>query len=394
MARPRCDPLARRCDRDCWGQFCYVRDLTDGRTGRSAINRWAGPQMNPDSSFMLTEPSSVAGMATSRPAWSVCVAPDADAEVRAVTLVNHGSQPRELELTSYSEVCLNHRRADQAHPAFAKLFLETEFDPSSGALLARRRPRGANEKPIWAVHALGDRHIGARSIEYETDRVRFLGRGRTPGATRRLRPGGVAPVRTTGPVLDPIFSLRPARPLEPGSQPHRVRDRSGRHAGNGDRHRRTNSATIEAIDRAFAGAKAGCQNELRSVVFDTGRRRPVQPPGCGRHFHNSRAPQTSMRWPPNRLGQSGLWPHSISGDLPIVLVRVARRPRTRRWFAKSFSGSVYHAAADWRWTSSFWTSVPVNLPIGYEANCRRKCRRDARQAGRGFPLTTDKVLGR
>ena len=59
--------------------------------------------------------------------WAVCVAPDADCEVRAVTLVNHGNRPREVELTSFAEVCLNHRRADQAHPAFAKLFLETRI---------------------------------------------------------------------------------------------------------------------------------------------------------------------------------------------------------------------------------------------------------------------------
>src|SRR2546423_13249329 len=67
---------------------------------------------------------------------AVRVAPDHDAEVRVVTLINHGDRPREFDLTSYAEVCLNHRRADQAHPAFAKLFLETEFVPGPDALLA------------------------------------------------------------------------------------------------------------------------------------------------------------------------------------------------------------------------------------------------------------------
>jgi Glycosyltransferase family 36. len=81
--------------------------------------------------------------------------PDADAEIRAVTLVNHGDRTREFELTSYAEVCLNDRKADQAHPAFAKLFLETEFDPRCGALLARRRPRSPKEQPVWAIHASG-----------------------------------------------------------------------------------------------------------------------------------------------------------------------------------------------------------------------------------------------
>ena len=65
---------------------------------------------------------------------AVCVVPDADAEIRVFTLINHGDHQREIELKSYAEACLNHRRADQSHPAFAKLFLETEFDPHCGAL--------------------------------------------------------------------------------------------------------------------------------------------------------------------------------------------------------------------------------------------------------------------
>src|SRR6478736_3052554 len=104
--------------RDCWGQFCYVRDLGDG---------------------------------TLETRLAVRVAPDHDAEVRLVTLINRGDRPREFDLTSYAEVCLNHRRADQAHPAFAKLFLETEYLKQYGALFCRRRPRAVDQKPIWAV---------------------------------------------------------------------------------------------------------------------------------------------------------------------------------------------------------------------------------------------------
>ena len=124
-----------------------------------------------------------------------------------MTLVNHGIQSYDLELTSYSEVCLNHRRADQAHPAFAKLFLETEFDSQSGALLARRRPRGANEKPLWAVHGSVENNMAIDAVEYETDRVRFLRHGRTPANPAALDRGALLS-KTTGPVLDPVFALR------------------------------------------------------------------------------------------------------------------------------------------------------------------------------------------
>src|SRR5262249_53865941 len=138
--------------RDCWGQFCYLRDLTEGAAwsaGYQPLCRAADENavaLHADrAEFRRRDDDTAAPLAA-------CAAPDCDAEVRVVTVVKHGGRPREIDLTSYAEVCLNGRRADQAHPAFAKLFLETEFIPASGALLARRRPRGADQKPLWAIH--------------------------------------------------------------------------------------------------------------------------------------------------------------------------------------------------------------------------------------------------
>lgn len=184
--------------RDCWGQFCYVRDVTADRIWSVGYQPLCG--VADEYAFEVyadrAEFARRDGDVETR--WAVCVVPDADCEVRAVTLVNHGNRLRELELTSFAEVCLNHRRADQAHPAFAKLFLETQFDVKSGALLVRRRPRGANENPVWAIHvsALSVPTDGA--IEYETDRVSFLGRGRTSASPAALDSGYVCrrpPVR-------------------------------------------------------------------------------------------------------------------------------------------------------------------------------------------------------
>ena len=131
--------------RDCWGQFCYVRDLGDATTwsvGHQPICQSADEY---DYTFQADRAEFRRRDGSIETHLSVRVAPDHDAEVRVVTLVNHGDRPREFDLTSYAEVCLNPRRADQAHPAFAKLFLETEFVPGPDALLARRRPRAADQ---------------------------------------------------------------------------------------------------------------------------------------------------------------------------------------------------------------------------------------------------------
>jgi cellobiose phosphorylase len=249
--------------RDCWGQFYYVRDLSDESLwsiGVQPLPKTADEcafEFHPDRAEFRRSDGDVETLC------AVCVVPDADAEVRAVTLVNHGRRTREFELTSYAEVCLNDRKADQAHPAFAKLFLETEFDPRCGALLARRRPRSAKEHPVWAIHASAA-SVSATEIEYETDRMRFLGRGRTPANPAALDSGSRLS-RTTGPVLDPIFSLRRRVSVEAGMATRiafvtGAADTYEVAIGIAERFRE-----VEAIDQAFAGRQSPQQRELREL---------------------------------------------------------------------------------------------------------------------------------
>src|SRR5262249_11991324 len=114
------------------------------------------------------------------------------------------------------EVVLGPHAADLAHPAFHKLFLETEWLPATKALLCRRRPRAADQKPVWAVHVLAADNGAVGPPQFETDRLKFLGRRRGPDRPAALDPGADLS-GTTGPVLDPVFSLRQRLWLEPGT---------------------------------------------------------------------------------------------------------------------------------------------------------------------------------
>jgi cellobiose phosphorylase len=307
--------------RDCWGQFVYVRDLEDGRIwsiGHQPLPRGVDEYQvafHADRAEFRRRDGDV------ETCWAICVARDHDAELRLVTLVNHGGRARELDLTSYAEVCLNHRGADQGHPAFAKLFLETEFVPGPGALLARRRPRAADEKPVWALHVTAADGPAGGAVEYETDRARFLGRGRTPANPTALDPG-VHLSGTTGPVLDPVFSLRWRVRLEPGG-----RARIAFVTGAADtREAATTLAEhfreFEAVEHAFAGARDACRHELSELGLtpdDVALFNRL----AGAVLFTSPALRRPDAVAANRLGQPGLWPHAISGDRPIVLVRVA-----------------------------------------------------------------------
>src|SRR4029453_11607754 len=203
---------------------------------------------------------------------------------------------------------LNYRRADQDHPAFAKLFLETEFVPGPGALLARRRPRAAAEKPVWAIHVTAADGPASGAGGYETDRGRFLGRGRTPAA---LDPGARLS-GTTGPVLDPVFSLRWRIRLDPGG-----RARIAFVTGVAD----TREAAIALaehfrefadVERTFAGARDGCRHELSDLGL-TPDDVALYNRLAGAVLFTSPALRQPDAVAANRLGQPGLWPYGISG---------------------------------------------------------------------------------
>ncbi|HEV8417840.1 MAG TPA: hypothetical protein VGQ43_03740 [Candidatus Udaeobacter sp.] len=306
--------------RDCWGQFCYVRDLNDESVW--SIGTQPLPKTADEYAFEFhadrAEFRRRDGEIESR--CVVCVVPDANAEIRALTLVNHGDRPRELEVTSYAEVCLNHRKADHAHPAFAKLFLETEFHSRRGALLARRRPRSPSEQPVWAVHASAP-SVSAKEIEYETDRMRFLGRGRTPANSAALDSRSRLS-RTTGPVLDPVFSLRRRVRVEAGTTTRiafvtGAADTYEAAIGIAKRFRE-----FQAIDQAFEDAKTHSDRELRELGLTPDDIALFNRLAAAVIFTSSDFRDLDAV-AANRLGQASLWPHSISGDLPIVLVRVA-----------------------------------------------------------------------
>jgi cyclic beta-1,2-glucan synthetase len=192
------------------GTFIYLRDLDSGSV-------WAaGHQPIPDA--RACDASYSPGCVTLRrrtneieSCLAVCIAPDVDVEVRELTLTNRSDRPRRIEVSSYFEIVLNQRPAHYAHPAFSKLFVQTELAPGGESVVARRRPRSPNESPPWLACALR----GDGALQYETDRARFLGRGRSLALPAALA-GSDTLSGTVGGVLDPVMALRRISVLAPG----------------------------------------------------------------------------------------------------------------------------------------------------------------------------------
>ena len=197
------------------GSFIYVRDRSTGLSwsiGQEPVPR------TPEDYQVTFEESRVQlkrrdGAVSST--LDIIVAPEDAATCRRVTLANTGTTIRTLDVTTYEELVLGNRDADTVHPAFSKLFVETIYDETMGALLATRRRREPSEPGIVAATFLtADEDLP--TFEYETDRSRFIGRNRTLAAPRAVV-SGLPLAGSTGAVLDPIFALRTRVTLAPGS---------------------------------------------------------------------------------------------------------------------------------------------------------------------------------
>ena len=126
----------------------------------------------------------------------ITVSSEDDVEVRRLSITNRGDRTREIEVTSYAEIVLARPEDDLAHPAFGKLFIETEFDPQSAGLLFSRRPRAADESPVVGFHVLGvdgrarrRRRVGDRPRAVHRPRaLARQSRSRSTAARCRARP--------------------------------------------------------------------------------------------------------------------------------------------------------------------------------------------------------------
>ncbi|HKZ33472.1 MAG TPA: glucoamylase family protein [Vicinamibacteria bacterium] len=306
--------------RDPGSQFIYLRDVRGGAVW-SATHHPTGTEPEDYLVTFLAEKATFSrrhdGIAS---LLDVAVSTEDDVEVRRLALTNHSDRPREIEITSYAEIVLAPAADDLAHPAFGKLFVETEYLPERTALLCGRRPRSADEAALWAVHVLSLEGRTQGPLEWETDRARFLGRGRGTDDPQAL--DGRSLSGTTGVVLDPVVSLRQRVRLAPGGfvrlsfATGMALSRDTALALAQKYHEPSSAARTFAL--AFAHAQSALQHlgisSEDALVYERLASRVLYADRSLRA-----APSLLAR---NELGQEGLWPHGISGDLPILLLRV------------------------------------------------------------------------
>ena len=314
---------------DDWGTFIYLRDRDNGEYWSTAHQPTRCPADYYEAIF-------VQGRAEYRRRdhaidahTEICVSPEDDVEIRRVTLTNQSSRTRHIEVTSFAEVVLAPLAADLAHRSFSNLFVQTEILPRQQAILCTRRPRTPGEQTPWMFHLLAAPGSVSDEPTYETDRARFIGRGRTAANPLALDSRSHLS-NTEGAVLDPIVAIRSTLTLSPDESA------SMQIISGVAETREAAEALLEKycdrhfVERAFELAWFQSQEVLRhingteadaqifgrlasSVIYGNALRRT--------------APDIIAR---NQLGQSGLWRFAISGDLPIVLLLIGDPDRIDR----------------------------------------------------------------
>jgi cyclic beta-1,2-glucan synthetase len=307
--------------RDCWGTFVYLRDLATGDFWSAAHQPTLCATKGYEAIFTQARAEFRQRHADLEVHTEISVSPEDDVELRRITITNRSPVTRIIELTSYAEVVLAIPAADAAHPAFSNLFVETEFARKSSAILCTRRARSQEEKPPWLLHLMVGQGGEQGEISCETDRSRFIGRGGTLANPAAME--GISPLsNTVGSVLDPIISLRRTVSLPPhetavidlvtgvtesreGALAHVEKYQSSRMADRTFDLAWTHSqVTLSHLNVTEAEAQLYGRLASALIYADPARRAN---PGVLLN---------------NRRGQDGLWSYGISGDAPIILLRI------------------------------------------------------------------------
>jgi cyclic beta-1,2-glucan synthetase len=306
---------------DCWGSYIYLRDMQSSAVWSAGYQPMGVEADSYEATFYEDRAEIIRRDRSLQTTLEVVVSSEDDAEMRRVSITNQGIRTREIQITSYAEVCLTPQAADAAHPAFAKLFVETEFVSDLGALVATRRKQSDSDKPVWAAHVVVTDAETIGELEFETGRTQFIGRGHTLREPASIVDG--TPLSgAVGSVLDPIFSLRRTVRIPPGKTARVVFSTivaaSRENVINlADKYR--DASTFERI---LMLAWTQAQIQLHHIGIDADEAHLFQ-----RLANTVLYADAALRPPSEILSRTvlelgPLWAQGISGDLPIVLALI------------------------------------------------------------------------
>ena len=307
--------------RDCWGTYIFLRDEQTGAVW-SAGYQPCGVEPDDYEAVFYEDHAEITRRDRSiTTSLEVVVSSEDDAEVRRVSITNMGVRARDIQVTSFAELSLTSQAADVAHPAFANLFVETEFAADIGALIATRRKRSDDETAVWVAHMLVSDAETIGELQFETDRAKFLGRGRSSRSPVSVLDGRPLS-NTVGSVLDPAMSLRLTVHIPAGKTAHliyatAVASTREEVLALADKHH-----DVRTFERSRTLAWTQAQVQLQHLGISADEAHLFQRLANAVIYSDPSLRPSSDVLSSSPLERSTLWAQGISGDLPIVLARI------------------------------------------------------------------------
>jgi cellobiose phosphorylase len=307
---------------DNWGSFCYLRDDGSGEFWSTAHQPTLKQADHYEAIFSEGRAEFRRRDFDFETHTEIVVSPEDDIEVRRVHITNRSRAPRTIDVTSYAEVVLAPAAADALHPAFSNLFVQTEIIRERHAILCTRRPRSIEEHVPWMFHLMTVRGANAPEISFETDRMRFIGRGGSVAAPAAMTdPGALSD--TEGPVLDPIAAIRHRMIIEAGATVTIDMVSGAAETRDAILHLVDKYQDRRLADRVFELTWTHSQVVLRQLNATEADSQLYARLASSVIYANASLRPAASILVRNRRGQSGLWGYAISGDLPIVLLQIA-----------------------------------------------------------------------
>lgn len=306
---------------DNWGLFCYIKDVETGKYWSNTHQPTQVESKDYETIFSKGHVEFRRNDNGFEVKTEAVVSPEDDIEMRRVRITNRNSSKKTIEITSYAEVVLAPQAADEAHPAFSNLFVQTRIVPAKSAIMCTRRARSNNETPPWMFHQMSVSGVEIDAVSYETDRMKFIGRGYSVQKPEVLEKN-VALSGMQGSVLDPIVAIRYRISLKPNQTAsfdlvigiaHTEEICEGLMSKYQDKYLKNRAFELswthsQVLLRQINAAEADAQlfNRIASSII----------------YSNPSYRADSNIIKSNNRGQSSLWGYAISGDLPIVLLKI------------------------------------------------------------------------
>ncbi len=314
--------------RDQYGTFVYVRPQGDGPVSSLTLHPAPHPRWSYTAHFLADRVLFESQSDELETTITVLVSTEDDTELRTVTLHNLGKSAITYEVISCFEVALAQARADEAHPAFSNLFIETTWRPEWRAMLLSRRPRLQGDAVLSVAHFLAEADAHIVSVDCTSDRRTFLGRNR-----ERAQPalGKQAWLNRSAPIngLDPVACLRVTVRIAAG-EIARLSFATAAAQNKEDLIARIDKYLQPMhVERATRMAATLAQVRLRDLGLDVDETAALQDLTSALMYTSPRASSHGKLDAPSPsrpdaapVDQRLLWRFGLSGDKPIVLVRI------------------------------------------------------------------------